>query len=254
MSTFGPKPDEAELQAYVDKQLDDERRAQIDRWLEENPEDAATLAHYQAQNQALHDAFEPLLARPTPQRFRTIERQQQRSISPLWRIAAVLALIIGAGGGWGANELLRAGPNAELTLARDAMLAHRVYEVEVRHAVEVPANEEKHLIAWLSKRLDAPLRAPDLTTGGFQLVGGRLLPAETGRAAQFMYENDKGDRLTLYVERNRTGDETAFRFAAEDEVSAFYWKDGPLAYVLIGRAGREQLLGLARTTYGQINP
>jgi len=73
-------------------------------------------------------------------------------------------------------------------------------------------------------------------------------------AAQFMYENEKGDRLTLYVERNRTGGETSFRFVAEDEISAFYWKDGPLAYVLIGRAGREQLLGLARATYNQINP
>ena len=81
-----------------------------------------------------------------------------------------------------------------------------------------------------------------------------MLPAASGPAAQFMYENEKGDRLTLYVERNRTGGETSFRFVAEDEISAFYWKDGPLAYVLIGRAGREQLLGLARATYNQINP
>jgi len=81
-----------------------------------------------------------------------------------------------------------------------------------------------------------------------------MLPAASGPAAQFMYENEKGDRLTLYVERNRAGDETSFRFIEQDEVSAFYWKDGPLAYALIGRTGREQLLGLARATYGQINP
>jgi len=253
VSNFGPKPDEAELQAYVDKQLDDARRTQIDHWLEENPEEAATLVHYRAQNQALHDAFEPLLSRPAHDRFRKVDRVRQDT-SRIWQIAAVLALIVGAGGGWAANDFFNAGSNAEQALARDGMHAHRVYEVEVRHAVEVPANEEKHLVAWLSKRLDAPVRAPDLSTRGFQLVGGRLLPAASGRAAQFMYENDKGDRLTLYVERNRTGGETAFRFVNEDEISAFYWKDGPLAYALIGRAGREQLLGLARTTYSQINP
>lgn len=253
MSNFGPKPDEAELQAYVDRQLDNERRAQIDRWLEENPDESATLAHYQAQNQALHDAFEPLLVRPAGDRFGVLERPGEGS-SRIWRIAAVLALIIGAGSGWSANEYYRANTNAELALARGAVQAHRVYEVEVRHAVEVPAKEEKHLVAWLSKRLDATVRAPDLSVGGFQLIGGRLLPAGSGKAAQFMYENEKGDRLTLYVERNRTGDETAFRFAAEEDVSAFYWKDGPLAYALIGRADREQLLGLARVTYGQINP
>ena len=253
MSNFGPKPDNAELQAYVDKQLDDERRSQIDRWLDEHPQEAATVAHYRAQNQAIHDVFEPLLSRPAGDRFRRFSRTRQDT-SRIWQIAAVIALIVGLGGGWVANDFIGAGPNAELTLARDGMLAHRVYEVEVRHAVEVPANEEKHLVAWLSKRLDAQVRAPDLSTRGFQLVGGRLLPAESGRAAQFMYENDNGDRLTLYVERNRTGGETAFRFVAEDEISAFYWKDGPLAYALIGRAGREDLLCLARTTYSQINP
>ncbi len=253
MSDFGPKPDEAELQAYVDKQLDDTRRSQIDRWLEEHPDEAAAVANYAAQNQALHDAFEPLLARPAGERFRKLDRVRQNT-SRIWQMAAALALVIGAGGGWAANEYFNVGSSAEMALARDAVVAHRVYEVEVRHAVEVVASEEKHLVAWLSKRLGAPVRAPDLSARGFQLVGGRLLPAANGPAAQFMYENDKGDRLTLYVEPNRTGDETAFRFVEQDEISAFYWKDGPLAYALIGRAGREQLLGLARATYNQINP
>lgn len=253
MSDIGPKPDNAELQAYVDKQLGDTRRAQVERWLEEHPEEAATVAHYQAQMRAIHDAFEPLLSRPAGDRFRNLERTGQGS-ARVWQIAAVVALLVGAGGGWFANEFTDAERNADFALAHGAVVAHRTYEREVRHAVEVPANEEKHLIAWLSKRLDAPLRAPDLTARGFQLVGGRMLPAESGPAAQFMYENDAGDRLTLYVERNRTGDETSFRFAAEDEISAFYWKDGPLAYALIGRAGREDLLGLARVTYSQINP
>ncbi len=253
MSNFGPKPDEAELQAYIDKELDDERRSQIDRWLEEHPDEAATLAHYRAQNQALHDAFEPLLSRPASERFRSLDRVQVNT-SRLWQLAAALAFIIGAGGGWGANEYFHAGPSADLALARDAVVAHRVYEVEVRHPVEVAANEEKHLVAWLSKRLDAPVLAPDLSPLGFQLVGGRLLPAASGPAAQFMYENETGDRLTLYVEPNRTGEETAFRFVEQDDIAAFYWKDGPLAYALIGRTERERLLSLALTTYSQINP
>lgn len=253
MSNFGPKPDEAELQAYVDRQLDETRRTQIDGWLDENPDAAVTLTHYQMQNQALHDAFEPLLGRPASERFRNLDRVRV-NVSRIWQMAAVVALIIGAGGGWTANEYFNPVPSAEVTLANDAVLAHRTYEIEKRHAVEVPANEEKHLVAWLSKRLDAPVRAPDLSVGGFQLVGGRLLPAVSGPAAQFMYENEKGDRLTLYVERNRSGNETSFRFVEQDDVSAFYWKDGPLAYALIGRTEREQLLGLARTTYSQINP
>lgn len=248
----GPTPDEAELQAYVDQSLDAERREQVERWLEAHPDEAAAVAHYQAQNKALQEAFEPLLDRPTGERFRAGGRQPNSA--RIWQIAALIALLVGAGGGWAANEYFHPLPGAEVALARGAVIAHRTYEAEVRHPVEVAANEEAHLVAWLSKRLDAPVRAPDLSDRGFRLVGGRLLPAVNGPAAQFMYENDKGNRLTLYVERNRSGSETAFRFAAQGEISAFYWKDGPLAYALIGRTERDQLLSLARATYAQINP
>lgn len=84
---------------------------------------------------------------------------------------------------------------------------------------------------------------------------GRLLPAsDSGPAAQFMYEAESGERLTLYVEQNLAGGATAFRFTEYDEVSAFRRKDGPLAYVLIGRGERDRLLGLARATYQELNP
>jgi anti-sigma factor RsiW len=51
-------------------------------------------------------------------------------------------------------------------------------------------------------------------------MGGRLLPAEDGPAAQFMYENGTGERLTLYF-RNGIGDETAFRYHEEVGIGAF---------------------------------
>lgn len=76
--------------------------------------------------------------------------------------------------------------------ARRAALAHAVYAPEVRHPVEVAAVEKAHLAAWLSKRLEAEVRAPDLGGAGFALLGGRLLPGEalSGAAslpaAQFM--------------------------------------------------------------------
>jgi anti-sigma factor RsiW len=90
---------------------------------------------------------------------------------------------------------------------------------------------------------------------GYGLVGGRLLPASnSGPAAQFMYETGTGDRVTLYIEQDQNGLETGFQFTEYDGVSAFWWKDGPLAYVLIGQGAREQLHTLAQATQKQFNP
>jgi anti-sigma factor RsiW len=129
-----------------------------------------------------------------------------------------------------------------------------VYTPEVLHPVEVGADQEAHLVKWLSKRLDQPLKAPDLGGLGFRLVGGRLLPGGEKPAGQFMYENASGRRLTLYVSTDLAGNhETAFRFAQERGANVFYWVDGLLGYALVADMDRGPLLQAAETVYRQIS-
>ncbi len=80
-----------------------------------------------------------------------------------------------------------------------ADIAYALFAPEQRHAVEVGASQQDHLVTWLSKRLNRSVTIPSLSEYGFQLVGGRLLPGEEGPAAQFMYQNAAGERLTLYM-------------------------------------------------------
>jgi anti-sigma factor RsiW len=139
---------------------------------------------------------------------------------------------------------------------RDAIAAHRTFVVEAVHPVEVAASQEQHLVQWLSKRLGRPLHVPDLNDHGFKLMGGRLLPASTGPAAQFMYENATATRLTLYVQAKESG-ETAFRFAREGEVSTFYWIADGFGYAISAGLERETLLTIADVVYrhlGRGNP
>lgn len=255
MSDLPEIPTEDEIQALVDGRLDPGRRAEVEAWLADNPDEARRVAELRDISNVVERAYGHLLERPIPARFQDVGVASMTR-SPVWRVAAMIALIaVGAAGGWFANDAVGPAQNPAVNLASGAVKAHRVYSREVRHAVEVPANEETHLVAWLSKRLDAPLRAPNLDGEGYRLVGGRLLPAaDGGPAAQFMYEAESGERLTLYVEQNREGGETAFRFTEYDDVSAFWWKDGPLAYVLIGHGARDRLLTLARATYRELNP
>jgi anti-sigma factor RsiW len=94
-----------------------------------------------------------------------------------------------------------------------------------------------------------------LSGEGYELVGGRLLPGETGAVAQFMYQDAKGKRLTLYVSRLAGKQrDTAFRFSQEDKVSVFYWIDGALGYALSGELPKAELLKVATTVYKQLNP
>ncbi len=242
---------DADLHAYVDGELPAARAAEIERWLIENPADAARVRAWRTVNRALGTLHADIVNQPIPVRLnpKAIASGRRRH---LWRMAAGIVLfMVGIGAGWGAKDLV-GGDAEEQSLASRAISAHRVYSVEVRHAVEVAAAEEAHLVSWLSKRLDHQLRAPDLMNAGFHLIGGRMLPNNGKPAAQFMYEDGSGRRLTLYVARCQPNRVTAFRYEQQDGIGAFYWMDGPIAYAVSAESGRESLHMLANVVYEQV--
>ena len=244
---------EAELQAYVDGALPPVRAAEIDEYLTQNEAAAQRVAAYRAQNVELHDAYDELLVETLPERLRIGRMTRRRSWYPY--AAAALLMLASGTAGWHLHERF-AGTRIQSTqIARVAAIAHVVYSPEVRHPVEVGADQEEHLVRWLSKRLGTNLKIPHLVPQGYALVGGRLLPGERGPAAQFMYQDAKGQRLTLYVRvSNDLRAPTAFRFAQENGVGVFYWLDGRLGYALSGETDRGELLRVADAVYQQLNP
>ena len=251
---------EAELQAYADGRLAEERRAAVEAWLADRPEEAERIADYRRLHQEVRAAYQPVLDEPVPAHL-TLLREARRPWRRLAAIAGwvVLGAALGAIAGWelrGAR--VAAVPAADLgaAMARRAAVAHATYSPEVRHPVEVGADQEAHLVAWLSKRLGAPLRAPKLEDVGYSLVGGRLLPGDNGPVAHFMYQCNRGTRVTLYVRTEMAGNrETAFRYAREGNVGVFYWVDRKLGYALSSAdIGKDDLLKVANAVYRQLNP
>jgi len=219
-------------------------------------------AELKALAQALHQLYDPVLEEPVPERLRARVARGGR-----WRVAAIAAgwiavgLATGVVAGWQLHAWRASAPNtssqAEVPgFVKRAAVAHAVYSPEVRHPVEVGADQEQHLVTWLSKRLGTPLRAPKLEDVGYFLVGGRLLPGESGPVAHFMYQSRQGTRITLYVRANAPGNnETAFRYAAEGSVKVFYWIDRKLGYALSSAdVGTDDLLKVANAVYQQLNP
>jgi len=253
---------EADLQTYVDARLPESRRAEIESFLATRPDESSRLAAYRAQGARLRAAFAPVLDEPVPERLRRALRPRSARVL---RLAAAFAWIaLGGMLGWQLHDSFseRAAPQTLAPIAHNAAIAHATYSPEVRHPVEVGADQESHLVAWLSKRLGAKVRAPNLESVGYSLMGGRLLPGEPGAAgattptAQFMYQGKQGTRVTLYL---RSGvpaqNETAFRYAREGNVGVFYWIDRSFGYALSSAdIGKDDLLKVANAAYAQLNP
>ena len=172
-----------------------------------------------------------------------------------WRAAAaaatVAAFIIGGVAGWMARGASAAAPDAFQTFTSEALAAHQLYIGEVRHPIEVKA-EEKHLLPWLSRRVGTTLRAPDLKAFDLNLLGGRLLPGVNSPAALFMYESGSGERVTIYVSKT-TEPRTSFRYKVSDKFGALRWSEAGYGWVVSGPDDKPRLKGIAMALYEQLD-
>ena len=112
-----------------------------------------------------------------------------------------------------------------MSFARQAANAHLVFAPDLRHPVEFGADQQDSLLLWLSERLGAAVHAPLLQDAGFNLVGGRLLPASGKPAAQLMYEDPaaSGSRCTSAAAGTRPS-------AGQPEGSVSYWTEDQVAW------------------------
>jgi len=243
---------EDELHAYVDNELPAERRVDVESWLATHPDDAERVQSWRAMADALHARYDSVADEAVPKRLE-IERLVRQPRKWIYgAIAATLvAFIAGGSVGWVARGET-ALPSTFQNFTEDALDAHRLYVVEVRHPVEVPGNERDHLQQWLTKRCGWDVRAPELAAAGLKLVGGRLLPGPSGPASFFMYESASGERFTIYAAKAHD-ETTQMRYAAEGSDSALSWADRGVGYVVSGGTDRGRLTQIAQTVYDQMD-
>lgn len=241
---------EDELHAYVDNELPAERRAAVEAWLVSHPADADRVRSWRAMTDALHAKYDRVADEAVPPHLNIdlLSRPPRRWAYAL--IAATLAAFI-VGGGVGYDLRGRSAQSSTFaSFTRDALEAHTLYVVEVRHPVEVAGSERTHLQQWLSKRCGYEVTAPELDATGLKLVGGRLLPGPAGPASFLMYETASGERFTIYASKAST-EIAQMRYASENGTGALFWADRGVGFVVSGAGDRQRLEQVARLVYDQ---
>ena len=280
--------DDLTLHAWLDGELTPERSKDVEAWLQANPEDAARVRLWAADRELLRTQLAGVLDEPVPAALEQLLWRNPPArgawfaggANAGWQRWAAAIAVFALGGISGAALMWRAQPRApviassaeaaEPAWVTRAAVAHAVYVPEVRHPVEVKAQEE-HLSRWLTKRLDVPVKLFDLRAQGFELVGGRLLPDAAGPSAQLMYqqvaapgaagasgaEPPKPVRVTVYLRKPDRDTPAAFRYEQQGALGMFYWVEGataqggPCGYALVGELPRERLLAMAEAIYKQ---
>jgi anti-sigma factor RsiW len=252
---------EALLHGYADGRLTDAERAAVERYLAQHPDKAAEVANWQRQNEALQALFAPVAGEPVPARLdpHLIARSSAANSNLRWpqmAAAAVVLIAIGSSIGWFGRDVVLPPETPKDVLIESAVTAHALFVNEKRHAVEVAATEKEHLLSWLSNRIARPIDSPDLTSEGFGLVGGRLLPAgaysDAGPAAQLMYENAAAERVTVYITAALPDRSTIYEFTTRKALDAFYWSNETITCTVVGDLPEAQMQTVAKKVYQQL--
>ncbi len=270
--------DDNELHAYVDGELPAQRRAELDNALATDPALAAAVSELVALRRALHERYDDVLDEPVPPRLQRpadVQAPMPRGkVAANWpRFAGLAAaLVVGIGIGvqgnrlWSAREtnasaiaMREAAPSlvtaadGAARFARRAAIAHVVYMPEIQRPTGMDGESEARFSKWIASRLETAAQAPDLSSRGFHLSGGRVLPDSDEHVVQYMYRNDAGERITVCISpAGVEGQPAAFRFYEDGPVRVFYWVDKTFGYAISGGIDRATLTGLSQDVYASL--
>jgi anti-sigma factor RsiW len=222
------------------------------------PPGLAALAHeVDQQLDARHAAAEPS-QRPASR------PKVQPTARRLSRLAASIALLVSASAagwialeqsGWDHDPLVSFTRQAAQTAPTSLQTTQKlVPALSAATPVATGGNaSERQVAAWLAAQTGstagsggAPTALPDLAALGFELVGERVITTAGGPpAAQLLYQDDTGQRVTLTMRAGGKAGQTSFTFARDGAASRFMWQDAHMAYSLVGQMEQDKLLRLA---------
>lgn len=244
---------EADLHAYVDGRLDDERRRQVEAWLAADANAAARVADYLAIAERCRRAYQGVLDEPLPGPLRAaLPDERPAGWSRLRATALVALLVVAAIAGWQVGRWPAFDSNAR-AMVHEAALAHAVYAEGRPHPLPGTAEREA-LLRRLSERLGMAVKPPDLGAAGFTFAGAEIVPGARA-AALLLYTSADGRRVSLYwaPQFKQERDTGVRRGPGVGTAHAYYWVDDDCGYAVISSDLRaNELLSVSLMAYAQL--
>jgi anti-sigma factor RsiW len=286
------KPNDELLVAYLDGEVDERRREEIEAWLDRDPALRERVALLGESAALIKAAFDEDLREPLPERLIAAARGETLSakagnfgnvvafrakkalaLHTRWWVtlpaaASLFGLMVGAGAGyWGVGGGSQPKPEpqvASVTGTTGAWLDniagyHKLYTAASTGTENTFDLTSKGDAGDVTTKIDARLpkalpRVPDLKPWGLSFQGLRWLVVEGRPAAQLFYTTDNKNigPLTVVVATSKRAD-LAPTFDHRDDVNMLYWRHGGRAYALVGQADKGWLWGLANDIGWQLN-
>lgn len=250
--------DDTMLSAYLDGELSPSDELAFERALAKDPELAKQIAALQVADDMGRQILAAELEEDVPEHL--VDTIMSFEAAPAanepkapsgifkWSIAAsVAALFIGFAGGFYVQQ---ATAPQSVVASRgwldDIADYHRIYSKQVRHLVEVGAEEKDHIEGWLTKTVGAPVQVPDLSNFGLTFQGARLLVAAGKPVAQLVYTNSDGAVVALCVIQNPSPRDS-IGVEQRGEFEMVLWGGENSNLVIVGDVGESDLETIARS-------
>ena len=282
MANPEPSSLERRLSAFVDSQMSDLERQEVEALLVNDSQARALHDDLKRGSQAGRHLLDEILKEPVPlDLVRSIKNaplprkavrlpgSDRRSAAfrpsgPQSLAACALALLLGCGLGYmiGARPT---GMQAPQTLAGQAfqqrdwlddIVSHyRLYSRQQNRLAEIGADRPGDILEWLTTGTGISFRIPDLTDSGLAFVGARLVAAENTPTGVLLYRRTSGDNdgdiLALTFSRVRPETTKPIEDIRLD-TSLVSWSTPLATYVIVAPSSAADLDEIAAKAAGLI--
>ncbi|TDL86917.1 anti-sigma factor family protein [Meridianimarinicoccus aquatilis] len=249
-----------DLNAYLDGEIGPDEAAEIEAQLETDSEARkqfdADARHKNKLGEALAALDRPTTNLRTARLERRLAHVIARQMNPAQpfkisnfmrsgaRVAAVCALV---SFGWIGHAVIAPSGQGVPEYVSEAVGAHQVFAEDMLHPAEFTGAAVTEAAVWFSNKIGVPVAAPDLGARGLTLVGARLLGTKEGPLAQFIYEDDRGDRLSLTLAKHPDHRPIQpLQVVDYPNRAVGYWSTPNLDYAIVGHGNSDAVQLIAQ--------